>query len=73
MMLMMMVMISGIRFHWPHDSGARVRIEIHEQAHWLLLGNGELNGMTFALAISAWGGVYTFVVRFVKTRKGLID
>jgi len=24
------------------------------------------------LAISAWGGVYTFLVRFVKTRSGLI-
>ncbi len=46
--------------------------EIHEQAHWLLLGNGELNGMTFALAISAWGGVYTFVVRFIRTRNGLL-
>jgi phosphatidylglycerophosphate synthase len=46
--------------------------EVHEQAHWLLLGNGELNGMTFALAISAWGGVYTFVVRFIRTRNGLL-
>ena len=47
--------------------------EVHEQAHWLLLGNGYLNGMTFALAISAWGGIYTFVVRFIKTRNGLIN
>jgi len=31
-----------------------------------------LNGMTFALGISAWGGVYTFLVRFVKTRNGLL-
>lgn len=40
---------------------------------WVLLGNSELNGMTFALAISAWGGVYTFIVRFIKTRNGLIE
>ena len=40
---------------------------------WVLLGNSELNGMTFALAISAWGGVYTFIVRFFKTRNGLIE
>ena len=40
---------------------------------WLLLGNDEFNGMTFALAISAWGGVYTFLVRFIKTRNGLIE
>jgi hypothetical protein len=46
--------------------------EVHEQAHWLLLGNSELNGMTFALAISAWGGVYTFVVRFIRTRNRLL-
>ncbi len=46
-------------FHWLFD--------------WLLLGNSELNGMTFALAISAWGGVYTFIIRFIKTRNGLIE
>lgn len=54
--------ISGVSiesFHWLFD--------------WLLLGNSELNGMTFALAISAWGGVYTFIIRFVKTRNGLIE
>jgi phosphatidylglycerophosphate synthase len=44
----------------------------HWLADWVLLGNNELNGMTFALAISAWGGVYTFLVRFIKTRNGLI-
>ncbi|MFL2980005.1 MAG: CDP-alcohol phosphatidyltransferase family protein [Candidatus Thalassarchaeaceae archaeon] len=38
----------------------------------LNLGNSELNGMTFALAISAWGGVYTFLVRFIKTRAQLL-
>ena len=47
--------------------------EMHEAGEWILLGNSELNGMTFALAISAWGGVYTFLVRFVKTRTGLLS
>ena len=46
--------------------------DFHWLADWVLLGNNELNGMTFALAISAWGGVYTFIVRFVKTRNDLI-
>lgn len=45
---------------------------LHEYAHWALLGNGELNGMTLALAVSFWGGVYTFVVRFLETRKQLL-
>jgi len=44
----------------------------HEYAHWALLGNAELNGMTFAIAVSFWGGVYTFVVRFLETRKQLL-
>ena len=45
---------------------------IHELAEWALLGNNELNGMTFALAVSAWGGLYTFIVRFIKTREQLL-
>jgi len=45
---------------------------IHELAEWALLGNNELNGVTFALAISAWGGLYTFIVRFIKTREQLL-
>ena len=44
----------------------------HEYAHWALLGNAELNGMTLAIAVSFWGGVYTFVVRFLETRKQLL-
>ena len=47
-----------------------------DSMHWIMevfnLGNGELNGMTFALAISAWGGVYTFMIRFLKTRTQLL-
>ena len=45
---------------------------IHEYFDWIILGNSELNGITFAIAFSAWGGVYTFIIRFVKTRKGLL-
>ena len=44
-----------------------------EYAHWALLGNPELNGMTLALAVSFWGGVYTFIVRFIETRKQLLE
>ncbi|MEE2629281.1 MAG: CDP-alcohol phosphatidyltransferase family protein [Candidatus Thermoplasmatota archaeon] len=44
-----------------------------ELVGWAMLGNNELNGMSFALAISAWGGVYTFLVRFIKTRRGLLN
>tara|TARA_B100001113_G_C20991948_1_gene570907 strand:+ start:40 stop:714 length:675 start_codon:yes stop_codon:yes gene_type:complete len=44
--------------------------------HWVIeimnLGNSELNGMTFVLAISAWGGAYTFLIRFIKTRSKLL-
>ncbi len=44
----------------------------HEYAHWALLGNPQLNGMTLALAVSFWGGIYTFIVRFIETRKQLL-
>ena len=39
---------------------------IHEYFDWIILGNSELNGITFAIAFSAWGGVYTFIIRFLK-------
>lgn len=45
---------------------------IYEYFDWIILGNSELNGITFAIAFSAWGGVYTFIIRFLKTRKGLL-
>ena len=38
----------------------------------LVLCNDQLNGMTFAISVSAWGGLYTFIVRFIKTRKALL-
>ena len=45
---------------------------IHEYANCALLGSGKLNGMTLALAVSFWGGIYTFLVRFIETRKRLL-
>ena len=44
-----------------------------EYASWIMLGNTELNGMTAALSISAWGGVYPFLSRFVNTRSQLLE
>jgi phosphatidylglycerophosphate synthase len=40
--------------------------------HYILLGNNELNGMTGSLIVSAWGGIYTFIVRFISTRNQLL-
>ncbi len=60
---------------WQVGTGA-TGIDIttaHEYAHWALLGNPELNGMTLALAVSFWGGIYTFIVRFIETRKQLLE
>ena len=48
-------------------------VSYHEYFEYLLLGNEELNGMTGALAISAWGGIYTFIVRFSSTRSQLLE
>ncbi|MAD55985.1 MAG: CDP-diacylglycerol--glycerol-3-phosphate 3-phosphatidyltransferase [Euryarchaeota archaeon] len=45
----------------------------NEYLQYILLGNEELNGMTGALAISAWGGIYTFIVRFNSTRRQLLE
>ena len=41
--------------------------------HYILLGNNELNGMTGSLIVSAWGGIYTFIVRFISTRNQLLE
>jgi phosphatidylglycerophosphate synthase len=48
-------------------------VSYNEYLEYILLGNTELNGMTDALAVSAWGGVYTFLVRFNSTRKQLLE
>ena len=48
-------------------------VSYNEYLEYILLGNTELNGMTAALAVSAWGGVYTFLVRFNSTRKQLLE
>ena len=72
---MVLTLVALIVAAWQAQAGlAGFEVsEIHGVADWFLLGNSELNGMTFALAISAWGGVYTFLVRFVKTRNGLLS
>ena len=48
-------------------------VSYHEYFEYILLGNEELNGMTGALAISAWGGIYTFIVRLNSTRNQLLE
>ncbi|MDE0953109.1 MAG: CDP-alcohol phosphatidyltransferase family protein [Candidatus Poseidoniales archaeon] len=57
-----------------YTGGAGIDVtSYHEYFEYLLLGNSELNGMTAALAVSAWGGVYTFLIRFNSTRKQLLE
>tara|TARA_B100000900_G_C20578700_1_gene716510 strand:- start:241 stop:921 length:681 start_codon:yes stop_codon:yes gene_type:complete len=56
-----------------HIGVAGIDISNHSEfINYILLGNNELNGMTGALAISAWGGIYTFIVRFNSTRSQLL-
>ena len=59
---------------WQAQSGASgiEFLAASEYVHWLMIGNSELNGMTFALVISAWGGLYTFIARFISTRRLLL-
>ena len=54
------------------DTAGIASDSIHEYFNLIILGNSELNGITFAIAFSAWGGAYTFIIRFLKTRKGLL-
>ena len=57
-----------------YTGGAGIDITSYNQYfEYVLLGNSELNGMTAALAVSAWGGAYTFLVRFNSTRKQLLE
>ena len=57
-----------------YTGGAGIDVSSYnEYFQYILLGNNELNGMTGALAISAWGGIYTFIVRFNSTRKQLLE
>ena len=69
---MVLTLVALISVSWQAHVGLS-SIETNEIGEWILLGNSHLNGMTAALAISAWGGVYTFLVRFVKTRNGLLS
>ena len=57
-----------------YTGGAGIDVSSYnEYFQYILLGNNELNGMTGALAISAWGGIYTFIVRFNSTRSQLLE
>jgi len=57
-----------------YTGGAGIDVSSYnEYLQYILLGNDELNGMTGALAISAWGGIYTFIVRFNSTRSQLLE
>jgi len=71
---MVLTLLGLIAAAWQAQTGTMgiAYSSIHEMAQWALLGNDELNGVTFALAVSAWGGLYTFIVRFVKTRELLL-
>ena len=55
-----------------YSGGAGFDISTTGYADCVMLGISNLNGMTAALAISAWGGVYTFLSRFVRTRGQLL-
>ena len=55
-----------------HSGGLGIDVSDAGYPSWLVLGNSHLNGMTAALAISAWGGVYTFLSRFVNARSQLL-
>ena len=72
---MVLTLVALVAASWQAHAGVSgfAVSEINDAAQWIILGNSELNGMTFALAISAWGGVYTFLVRFAKTRNGLLN
>ena len=69
---MVLTLVALISVSWQAHAGL-TSIQTNEIGEWILLGNSHLNGMTAALAISAWGGAYTFLVRFVKTRNGLLS
>ena len=40
---------------------------------FVILGLEEVNGLGMAVIFSAWGGLYTFVTRFISARKMLLD
>ena len=72
---MVITLVSLLVAAWQAQAGVS-GLDLSEMNRFVelaMLGNNELNGMSFALAISAWGGMYTFLVRFAKTRSGLLD
>ena len=40
---------------------------------FVMLGLDEMNGLGLAVWFSAWGGLYTFVTRFISARRMLLD
>ena len=70
---MVLTMACLVAASWQAYSGG-VGFDLSDTgyASWVMLGNSNLNGMTATLAISAWGGVYTFLSRFVSTRNQLL-
>ena len=40
---------------------------------FLMLGLGEMNGLGLAVLFSAYGGLYTFITRFISARRMLLD
>ena len=59
---------------WQAYAGtAGIDVSGKDYIEWLLLGNTNFNGMTAALSISAWGGLYSFLIRFAKARRQLLD
>ena len=72
---MVITLVSLLVAAWQAQAGVS-GLDLSEMNRFVelaMLGNNELNGMSFALAISAWGGMYTFLVRFAKTRSGLLN
>jgi len=70
---MVLTMACLVAASWQaYSGGAGIDLSDTGYASWIMLGNNNLNGMTVTLAISAWGGVYTFLSRFVSTRNQLL-
>jgi len=71
---MVLTMACLVAASWQaYSGGFGIDLSDTGYASWVMLGNNNLNGMTVTLAISAWGGVYTFLSRFVSTRNQLLS
>ena len=60
------LLIAAMQTHWQFG----IDVTNYHEMFKYILQNNELNGMTGALAVSAWGGIYTFITtRFNSTRR----